>query len=200
MKQIIYILSGIAVIIALVFTVLAYQQQQSVVQTQETQSAPSVTESEADIAKRILLGQLETNHLPEADRVRAETSARQQIDDDTRLYEMAVAAGTVVSSSSRFFAWQRELYNHTDEAGLAAYIASLGITEDAYRQLIERRLMVTTFVESKAAARVTAEDIRAYYDSLENPERDTFEMMEPEIRDNLIAAQIPLVRQELLAQ
>ncbi len=146
MKTLIYVLTFIAVVVSLTFAVLIYRHQENTPIAPVATETPAVVESETDIAKRILLGQLDTSNLSESERSIAEASARQQIDDDARLYDMAVAAGTVVSSSSLFFAWQRELYNHTDEAGLAAYIASLGLTEEQYRALVLRRLTTATFI------------------------------------------------------
>jgi hypothetical protein len=113
---------------------------------------------------------------------------------------MAQAAKTTVPESIRQFAWLREIYNHTDEAGLAAYIASLGLTEAEYRELMERRLVIATFIENKAAERVTDADVRAYYDALPPDDRDDFEFMELEIRENLQAIELAKVRAELLAQ
>ncbi len=200
MKIFIYILTFIAVVVSLTFAVLIYRHQENTPIAPVATETPAVVESETDIAKRILLGQLDTSNLSESERSIAEASARQQIDDDARLYDMAVAAGTVVSSSSLFFAWQRELYNHTDEAGLAAYITSLGLTEEQYRALVLRRLTTATFIEAKAAARVSNEDVRRYYDALPPEEREDFEIVELEIREKLAAMHLGKVREELLAQ
>jgi hypothetical protein len=201
MKALIYALTAVAVLVAITFAVLIYRQGQPVeTPTPQDSNSTPVAESETDIAKRILIGQLDTSNLNPDEKAIAEASAAQQVEDDARLYEMAVAAGTTVSSSSLFFAWQREIYNHTDEAGLAAYISSLGLTEDTYRQLLVRKIVTATFIESKAATLITDADIEAYYNNLPADERDTFEMMEPLIRENLIAAQLPRIRQELLAQ
>ncbi len=199
MKIIIYLLTVIAVMIALTFMVLIYRQQQTTPALEEVVETP-VAETEVDIAKRILISQLKTDNLSPEEKAIAEASAKQQIDDDARLYEMAIAAGTVVPTTTKEFAWQRELYNHTDEAGLAAYIASLGLTEDAYRALVLRRLTTATFMETKAAARVSDEDVRNYYDALPEDERDDFEFMTLEIREKLAASHLGKVREELLAQ
>ncbi len=200
MKTLIYVLTFIAVVVSLTFAVLIYRHQENTPIAPVATETPAVVESETDIAKRILLGQLDTSNLSESERSIAEASARQQIDDDARLYDMAVAAGTVVSSSSLFFAWQRELYNHTDEAGLAAYIASLGLTEEQYRALVLRRLTTATFIEAKAAARVFEAYVREYYDALPPEEREDFEIVELEIREKLAAMHLGKVREELLAQ
>ncbi len=198
MKIIIYILTVIAVMIALTFMVLIYRQQQ-VTPMPEPIETP-VIETEVDIAKRIMLQQIDTSTLNPEEKSLAEASALKQVEDDARLYEMAMAAGTTLSDTAIQFAWQRELYNHTDEAGLAAYIASLGLTEDAYRALVLRRLTTATFMETKAAARVSDEDVRKYYDALPPEEREDFEMMELEIREKLAASHLGKVREELLAQ
>lgn len=199
MKIVIYVLTGIAVVIAVTFLFLVYRLQINK-ETPAATETPIVEETETDIAKRILVGQLETSQMTPEEKNRAEESARQQIDDDARLYEMAVAAGTVIPDSIWQFNWLREVYNHTDEAGLAAYIASLGLTEEEYRALVKRRLMVATFIETKAAARVTDNDVRTYYEALPTDERDDFALMEIDIRENLQAKALADVRQELLAQ
>ncbi len=198
MKIIIYILTVIAVMIALTFMVLIYRQQQ-VTPMPEPIETP-VVETEVDIAKRIILQQIDTSTLNPEEKSLAEASALKQVEDDARLYEMAMAAETKLSDTAIQFAWQRELYNHTDEAGLAAYIASLGLTEDAYRALVLRRLTTATFMETKAAARVSDEDVRKYYEALPPEEREDFEMMELEIREKLAASHLGKVREELLAQ
>jgi hypothetical protein len=198
MKIIIYILTVIAVMIALTFMVLIYRQQQ-VTPVPEPIETP-VVETEVDIAKRIMLQQIDTSTLNPEEKSLAEASALKQVEDDARLYEMAMAAQTKLSDVAIQFAWQRELYNHTDEAGLAAYIASLGLTEDAYRALVLRRLTTATFMETKAAARVSDEDVRKYYDALPAEEREDFEVMALEIREKLAASHLGKVREELLAQ
>ena len=157
-------------------------------------------ETEVDIAKRIILQQIDTSTLNPEEKSLAEASALKQVEDDARLYEMAMAAETKLSDTAIQFAWQRELYNHTDEAGLAAYIASLGLTEEKYRALVLRRLTIATFIESKAAARVSDEDVRKNYDALPLEERDAFEIMSLEIRENLVGIEAAKVRKELLAQ
>lgn len=184
--------------IALTFMVLIYRQQQ-VTPMPEPIETP-VVETEVDIAKRIILQQIDTSTLNPEEKSLAEASALKQVEDDARLYEMAMAAETKLSDTAIQFAWQRELYNHTDEAGLAAYIASLGLTEDAYRALVLRRLTTATFMESKAAVRVSDEDVRKYYDALPSEEQEGFEMMELEIREKLAASHLGKVREELLAQ
>jgi hypothetical protein len=196
MKIIIYILMVIAVMIALTFVALIYRQQ--VAPVPEPIETP-VVETEVDIAKRIILQQINTSALNPEDKRLAEASALKQVEDDARLYEMAMTAGTKLSDTAIQFAWQRELYNHTDEAGLAAYIASLGLTEDAYRALVLRRLTTATFTETKAAARISDEDVRKYYDALPPEEQEDFEMMELEIREKLAASHLGKVREELLA-
>lgn len=198
MKIIIYILTVIAVMVALTFVVLIYRHQQ-VTPAPEPIETP-VVETEVDIAKRIILQQINTSTLNPEDKRLAEASALKQVEDDARLYEMAMAAGTRLSDTNIQFAWQRELYNHTDEAGLATYIASLGLTEDAYRALVLRRLTTATFMDTKAAARISDEDVRKYYDALPPEEQEDFEMMELEIREKLAASHLGKVREELLAQ
>ncbi len=195
MKIIIYTLTLIALAIAITFGVLIYRQLSTNPTT--TVTAP---ETETDIAKRILVSQLPTDNLSPEEKAIAEASARQQIDDDAKLYEMAIAAGTTVPDSALQFAWERELYNHTDEAGLAAYIASLGLTEEQYRALVLRRLTTTTFVEAKAAARVTDQAVKDAYDALSPDERDDFEYAEVDIRARLESQALAEVRAELLAQ
>lgn len=198
MKIIIYILTLIAIAVAITFFLLVYEQQSSEVPAPTP--TPIVEETETDVAKRILISKIDTSNMSPEEKSHAEESARQQIDDDARLYEMAKAADTVVPDSIWQFAWQRELYNHTDEAGLATYIASLGLTDEEYRALVLRRLTVATFMETKAAALVTDQDVRNYYDSLPPEEQEGFEMMELEIREKLAASHLGKVREELLAQ
>jgi hypothetical protein len=198
MKIVIYILTVIAIMIALTFMVLIYRQQQAT-PTPEAMEKP-IVETEVDIASRILINQLNTGHLSSEDKAIAEASAKQQIEDDARLYDMAIAAGTTVSDEKLNLAWQSELYNHTDEAGLAAYIASLGLTEEQYRALILRRLTTTTFIESKANARVTDQDVKNAYDALSPDEREDFEYAEVDIRARLVSQALAQVRAELLAQ
>ncbi len=198
MKILIYILTFIALVIAMTFVALIYQQQNKV--TPDTNITPAIVETEDDIAKRLLVQQLETSQMTPEEKELAETSARQQVEDDTRLYAMAVAAGTVVPTTMIQLAWQREVYNHTDEAGLAAYIASHGLTEEQYRALVLRKITTATFIETKATARVTDADVRKYYDALPVDEREDFERMSIDIRDNLVAIETAKVRKELLAQ
>ncbi|MFN3692702.1 MAG: hypothetical protein ACK4SL_01215 [Candidatus Paceibacteria bacterium] len=198
MKILIYILTFIALTIAATFFVLVYRQQNTAAPVPiET---PAIEETETEIAKRLLLEQIDTRNLNPEEKELAEASARQQVEDDARLYDMAVAAGTTVPESLIQFAWLREEYNHTDAAGLAAYIASLGLTEEKYRALVLRRLTTATFIESKAAERVSDEDIRKYYDALPPEEREDFEIMSLEIRENLIGIEAAKVRKELLTQ
>lgn len=198
MKILIYILTFIALAVAVTFVVLVYRQQNTAVP--EMIETPAVEETDTDITKRLLINQLETTLMSPEEKELAEASARQQVEDDARLYEMAIAAGTTVPDSIIQFAWLREEYNHTDAAGLAAYIASLGLTEEKYRALVLRRLTIATFIESKAAARVSDEDVRKNYDALPPEERDAFEIMSLEIRENLVGIEAAKVRKELLAQ
>lgn len=197
MKYLIYLLTLISIGIALTFVFLVYRHQQTVPEIIEQ---PVVQETETDIAKRILVDQLETANLNPEEKAVAVASAQQQSDDDARLYDMAIAAGTVVPTTTIQFAWQREIYTHTDEAGLAAYITSLGLTEEQYRALVLRRLTTATFIETKAAARVSDADVRKYYDALPAEEQENFEIVSLDIRDNLVAIETAKVRKELLAQ
>jgi hypothetical protein len=55
-------------------------------------------------------------------------------------------------------------------------------------------------METKAAARVSDEDVRKYYDALPSEEQEDFEIVELEIREKLAASHLGKVREELLAQ
>jgi hypothetical protein len=200
MKNLILVATIIALLIATLFAVLVYRQSQNTNPpvVEPAAEVASSNNEQTSIAKIIFTANMETALMsPEEQRI-IDASVNAQLADDAKLHALAVEAGTVITESTRFLAWQYEVYKHTDEAGLAAHIASLGLNEIVYREYLERNLLITTFLENIAASRVTDASIQEYYNNLPEDERDDFEIMAEEIRETLLAEATIKVRAELL--
>jgi hypothetical protein len=202
MKTLVLVVTIIALLIATAFAFLIYRQTQQMNNptTEPVAEVASTTDEQTAIAKTILTANMDTSFMTPEEQEAVAASIDAQLADDAKLHALALEAGTTVSESTWFFAWQREVYEHTDEAGLAAHIASLGLDEAAYRANLERNLLITTFLENKAAPRVTDASVQAYYDSLPIDGRDDFATMAEEIRETLLAEATIAVRAELLRQ
>jgi hypothetical protein len=201
MKKIVFVLTNITLLIAITFIALIYKQYPTVATPESTPTTEVATSTDEQlaIAKTNLTASLDTSNLPPAEQGFVSASIDAQLTDDMRLHTMAVEAGTEVSQSAWFFAWQREVYKHGDEAGLSNHITSLGLDDASYRTNLERNLRMTTFLENIAGPRVTDVAVRTYYDNLPTDQRDDFEVMAPEIRETLLNEATIAARRELLA-
>jgi hypothetical protein len=201
MKILVLTLTLVALLVAISFAGMMYLKSKQMETPQVTPIEPTATTTneEYSAAKKILTATMDISNLSPEEQSQVLASVDNQLADDDRLHTMAVAAGTEVTESAMFQAWQRQIYAHTDEAGLQAHIASLGMDEATYRANLERNLLVNTFLENKVKASITDEAIATHYENIPVGERDEFELMKHEISETLLTEAMIRVRTELLA-
>ncbi len=163
--------------------------------------APQADMNSMSVEKRILVADLPlASHDNNSSSTPTEVLVDMQLAETEKLYETAQSAGTIVSDAERQMAWQRELYNHNGAEGLKAHITSLGVNEATYRAEIEKQLLINAYLKKIALPYVTDDAVHDYYDSLPESERDEFILMEPTIRQTILALTMTEVRKSLLNQ